>query len=309
MKRLIPLLLIVILLPQVAMATWWNPISWFNGWSFMRSDAEKKALEYRVKELEERLNRAEGSGSTTTQNTSKTKITTGEKNFTKSSSVDSIKPQIIPMTTIVNRDVLYADIMQKYMNFQSTISSEKGGLRQNSTLYTERYYFVYVEDLLKRISSDIGYLTSIKNYNPRPLNIEEIYINKFSKLKNEHDIKVEQYIVERKQDEAATERAKEEAAKAVLLGEQQYVQDIDVKIAEMDQLRIQIDTLAKPSLILFLNEAKKLDGSALFYTNMSVVLEGKSVLLTIPMKSIILVTAQILDLRFKQSLQIIELFW
>src|SRR3989344_5219343 len=60
MKRLIPLFLIIILVPQVAFAAWWNPFSWRI---FKKTDTNNQILEDRVKELEKKLE--EVSASTT----------------------------------------------------------------------------------------------------------------------------------------------------------------------------------------------------------------------------------------------------
>lgn len=44
------------IVPQIAFAAWWNPISWFNGWNFFhRTDTKTQVLENRVKELEKQL--------------------------------------------------------------------------------------------------------------------------------------------------------------------------------------------------------------------------------------------------------------
>ena len=52
MKRLIPLFLVVFLIPQVALAAWWNPFSWGI---FKKIDPQTQVLEDRVKELEKKL--------------------------------------------------------------------------------------------------------------------------------------------------------------------------------------------------------------------------------------------------------------
>ena len=37
-KYLLVLLLIVFIVPSVALASWWNPLSWFNGWNFNKTE-------------------------------------------------------------------------------------------------------------------------------------------------------------------------------------------------------------------------------------------------------------------------------
>lgn len=44
------------LFPQLALAAWWNPFSWFNDWAFLRyENSETEELETRVQELEGKL--------------------------------------------------------------------------------------------------------------------------------------------------------------------------------------------------------------------------------------------------------------
>lgn len=49
-------IVLAFIVPQITFAAWWNPISWFNSWSFFnRTDPQTQVLENRVKELEARL--------------------------------------------------------------------------------------------------------------------------------------------------------------------------------------------------------------------------------------------------------------
>jgi len=48
------LIVLAFIIPQIAFAAWWNPISWFGGWSFFhRTDTKTQVLENRMKELED----------------------------------------------------------------------------------------------------------------------------------------------------------------------------------------------------------------------------------------------------------------
>ncbi len=65
-------IVLAFIVPQIAFAAWWNPLSWFNGWSFFhRTDTQTQILENRVKELERRL----GDTATSTPATATTKPT------------------------------------------------------------------------------------------------------------------------------------------------------------------------------------------------------------------------------------------
>jgi len=51
----IGVLISVFIIPQIALAAWWNPLSWFNNWSFFKKEKDTVALEIRIKELEQKL--------------------------------------------------------------------------------------------------------------------------------------------------------------------------------------------------------------------------------------------------------------
>jgi len=60
-KYLIYLLLVTVLFPSVALASWWNPLSWFNNWSFSKNDKtvlleQQKSAEEKINELQKELN-------------------------------------------------------------------------------------------------------------------------------------------------------------------------------------------------------------------------------------------------------------
>lgn len=50
-------LLAVVLVPQIVLAAWWNPFSWFNNWAFIRQDkvVEEESLKERIEQLENHL--------------------------------------------------------------------------------------------------------------------------------------------------------------------------------------------------------------------------------------------------------------
>lgn len=66
--------------PQVASAAWWNPFSWFDGWSFLRqSKIETQILEERIKELEKKLDSVATTTATTTVSNSENKSSVQKK--------------------------------------------------------------------------------------------------------------------------------------------------------------------------------------------------------------------------------------
>jgi multidrug efflux pump subunit AcrA (membrane-fusion protein) len=55
-KYLISLLLIVFILPSVAFASWYNPFSWFNGWTFHKTEVAPQSPVETQKTPEEKIN-------------------------------------------------------------------------------------------------------------------------------------------------------------------------------------------------------------------------------------------------------------
>ena len=58
-KYLSLLLLLVFVVPSIALASWWNPRSWFNNWGFIFNKKSEKSevvlLQEKIKELETKL--------------------------------------------------------------------------------------------------------------------------------------------------------------------------------------------------------------------------------------------------------------
>lgn len=46
-------LFLTILIPQIALAAWWNPSSWFSGWNFSKSKQEEVNVEELRKEVQD----------------------------------------------------------------------------------------------------------------------------------------------------------------------------------------------------------------------------------------------------------------
>ena len=54
---LLSIITAILIIPQIAFAAWWNPLSWFNNWRFSppAKEIRTEELESRIKELEEKL--------------------------------------------------------------------------------------------------------------------------------------------------------------------------------------------------------------------------------------------------------------
>jgi hypothetical protein len=97
MKKYLPaLILTTLIIPSVAFASWWNPISWFNGWSFSNnSDDKTQALEKRIADLENKIN---SNASTTAPVISTSTVTTATTSVTNKVT----KKTTVPVDNSVN---------------------------------------------------------------------------------------------------------------------------------------------------------------------------------------------------------------
>lgn len=215
MKKLTYILLFAILVPQIVSAAWWNPLSWKI---LRRADSKTQILENRVKELEQKLEAAPTTQATTTmkENTKPTKNSPVINTQTNTQSISSPIQQVQK-----NYESSYDDLVKKYTELLSVVESEKKLMRKNSPLQSEKGYYRYLEQLQTKANSDLGYLVSIKYYNPRPKGIVEIYSTKYIQLNNDYwannkayatEIKEEAYLYEL-QRPAREQQAKEEARK------------------------------------------------------------------------------------------------
>jgi vacuolar-type H+-ATPase subunit I/STV1 len=51
-KYIISLILIVLIIPSVALASWWNPLSWFNNWTFHKQEITQEIKEMSNQSIE-----------------------------------------------------------------------------------------------------------------------------------------------------------------------------------------------------------------------------------------------------------------
>jgi hypothetical protein len=225
-KLFIPILIFSLVLPQVALASWWNPFSWrifnkifgpkdtitqeivLNEEIIPEEVKDKENEESEIEKLKAEIEELKREKDEVVQKpTPSTTQTPTKQNNTPTVS----NPAPVPTSQVTNktlsRNEMYNNILQKYKDFQPVITNERGGLSKNSSFVTERTYFAYLDDILNRINADIGYLESIKHWNPRPENIEIVYEEKLSKLKEEYNVSKNRYTNEIDADQKATIKA------------------------------------------------------------------------------------------------------
>ena len=74
------LILLLTIVPSIALASWWNPFSWFNSWGSDKKEEKTEILEKKIQELEAKL------ASTTPQSEQSIK--------------EDLKPQVTPVNNI-----------------------------------------------------------------------------------------------------------------------------------------------------------------------------------------------------------------
>ncbi len=106
-KYFLIFLAILIIVPQVTFASWWNPVSWFSHWTFHNNNSETETLEKKVSELENKINQLQNIPNTVIPTDDKvtTDVSSADESISvlkekpKLQSVPVIKPEIKDMST------------------------------------------------------------------------------------------------------------------------------------------------------------------------------------------------------------------
>lgn len=158
MKKITYLALVLLIIPSIACASWWNPISWFNGWSFF---GKTEVLEKRIQDLEEKLS-------------DKQKIEELEKKLSEKQKVENIKPSTPSLVPVKSNPVVKQidpKIAQfiSFKKFMDDFNTIKGKSESSFDFFDEgmiasadQNYFKAMQDLKK--AKDI-FQTTINSLN------------------------------------------------------------------------------------------------------------------------------------------------
>jgi hypothetical protein len=291
MKRTLVLVtILVIAIPQVALAAWWNPFSWkifskvFSRQSTPAQveqvpgindeiDVQDKALE--IEKLREEIEILKNKAPSINQEKDqRVVLQTTKPSMQENTPHFPVIPvqQTSSATVIKDSSALYDDLLQKYTDFKSFLENERRSLDKNSQYISEREYFKYIDGLLTRTSADLGYLHSIQYWNPRPMNIENVYLAKFNVLKTEYAKESNIYPIELEQDKMRT--AKKNVVDYIKNNKQiLYQSDIHIKAAALlyifDQL---FNTKYSPDF-----ESKKTQQENIEFANRFLIDRGESI--------------------------------
>lgn len=129
-KSFTTLLVLTLVIPQLVLASWWNPFSWFDNWSFFRKEDKTQILEKRILELEKKIEESEnqelldGSKSTTTK-----EVATETKNNVVQ--VET-QPKIIESKTTTN-PINNTKQVKTYTLSNGTVVDEFGNILKNNS--------------------------------------------------------------------------------------------------------------------------------------------------------------------------------
>jgi hypothetical protein len=172
-KLSILVLLLAIAIPQVVFASWWNPLSWFDNWSFFnRANSKTQVLENRIKELEEKLG-------TTTPSVAENKATSSIKSEPEKTESPIFKPKpVVPKeenfsSVMFNAYNNQADTIQKLSNVvEDMISYVDIGLDSITTLRNQLRAYgqgfgqntEIIDTLVSEYNSDVEMVNIYRRY-------------------------------------------------------------------------------------------------------------------------------------------------
>lgn len=195
-KYLIGLTLSLFIIPSITFASWWNPLSWFNSKkTYTSKDAEKKLLENRITELEQRINELTQSPQPTiTPTVSATTTTSVPPKIIEAKPIQKAKSTIIPennqpkilnsiqKTNNTDYKKIFDEILGKYLTFLSTLKLERlNAERLIQPINVRDGYIAYIETLNQKVNLDIQVLSKTRSPNSDIL----IYNNKYQELVKE----------------------------------------------------------------------------------------------------------------------------
>lgn len=191
-KYLSILLLILFIIPSVALASWWNPFSWFNGWTFHKTEVAppvqvetQKTPEEKINELQAQLDelKKEKSDSTTT----KTPVVNNKQNAPKTNPTSTENLNEIPLSMLVfNFNSIYntIDYLENVISDFNTIIENtteiKNFIKNNNNIYNDKDFnatIIYEESAIKAYE---GMVTTLKSY----LEAEKNSLSKLQAVKN-----------------------------------------------------------------------------------------------------------------------------
>lgn len=167
MKKTVSYICFLLLFPLITFASWWNPFSWFNYWTFSEPTqiTQTDVLENRIKELEKKLqdtslSNPENSNasspvstSTITGNNQETDGISSPKEKQLLTNPQAIKPTSIP-TPITPLVPVVTDVCSNIEGVQTTIPSGYTSSSGSCTLVIKKDYCPNIDGVQSEIPDD-----------------------------------------------------------------------------------------------------------------------------------------------------------
>lgn len=150
-KSILVLFLLIFIVPSITFASWWNPVSWFNNWSFNRKEVAQQVQSDIQKTQEEKINtlqkqfdelKNKQTESSTSIITTKEKIESNNdfKNNKKTTAIDpqkSTNPTIQPIFTTA--PILVQTQASNINSVRCKLSKEKTLMKRGDTIRVSLY--------------------------------------------------------------------------------------------------------------------------------------------------------------------------
>lgn len=204
-KYLSILFLIAFIIPSVAFASWWNPFSWFGGWTFHKTEVappiqvinteKEKTPEEKISELQKQLddlkNKKSNSDSTTTGTSAVSN--TQKKSTTKEVNTPVVSPVVI--TPISPQPTAVSEPPKQHENYDQELSQWIAEIRERITIFNGAIkgaedFIPVVRDTMKKYAEDSSMQSSgqdlinennnIALISKKLVDIETQWINKLS---------------------------------------------------------------------------------------------------------------------------------
>jgi len=205
---LLSIITAILIIPQIAFAAWWNPLSWFNNWRFSppAKEIRTEELESRIKELEEKLENVATStpviiATTTQPNPGSIEKKTEKPKTTSQPTVQKPVQAVTQPTTpkvelMVKKDYesLYKNTYQKYADLRTLVREEKMVLDEYTSLtIVKSNRRVYLNKLLGILTDDMKTFGEIRDTKPKPENTVNYYVSKYNQIEAEFSAKTTAY--------------------------------------------------------------------------------------------------------------------
>lgn len=182
MKKILPIIVLALIVPHIALASWWNPFSWNV---FRKSESKTQVLENRVKELEKKLD------STATSTIKKEESQPTKKIETPTVIQKTVTP---PQSNVIDTEQAFKDLLNQYNLFQKQLEidiTKFNNIRSDNPYYEKRAD--YTENLLNDFRYTVRVLESFSGSASKTRELIDTYKTKLFEIKKEYNFRVKDY--------------------------------------------------------------------------------------------------------------------